>query len=189
MYLPVLQDPRRVDAGNLIVRHAGLLDARSGLESVVKGTGRHSTLYVRTAEAQTSLVLGRERLLAQVSSYFAALGVLVVLVGLYGVVAYAVAHRRRELAIRAAIGAQRRRLLTTLVGETAWMTIAGIAIGLPTALWARSAIQGLLFDGAQERGPALVTATAIMLVASIIAAILPSRQVLKGTLLEALRLE
>jgi predicted permease len=187
MYLPVLQDPRRIDNGNLIVRHGGALDVRAGIQVVVNAIGRQSILYVRTANEQTSLVLGRERLLAQVSSYFAVLAVLVVVIGLYGVLAYAVAQRRRELAIRAALGAQRLKLLTTVIGETAWMTIAGIAVGVPTALWARRAVHALLFNGANESAAALAMATGIMVVAAIIATLAPSRQLLKPALIDALR--
>jgi ABC-type antimicrobial peptide transport system permease subunit len=187
MYLPVLQDPRRIDNGNLIVRHTGALDVRAGIQVVVNAIGRQSILYVRTANEQTSLVLGRERLLAQVSSYFAVLAVLVVIIGLYGVLAYAVVQRRRELAIRAALGAQRLKLLTTVVGETAWMTIAGIAVGVPAALWAHRAVQALLFHGANQSAAALVTAIGIMVVATIVATLAPSRQLLRIALIEALR--
>ena len=187
MYLPVLQDPRRIDAANLIVRHSGALDVRAGMQAVVNAIGRQSVLYVRTVNEQTSLVLGRERLLAQVSSYFAVLAVLVVVVGLYGVLAYAVAQRRRELAIRAALGAQRLKLLTTVVGETAWMTIAGIAVGVPAALWARRAVEGLLFNGPDQSAMLLASAIGIMAVAMIVATLAPSRQLLRTAVIEALR--
>ena len=187
MYLPVLQDPRRIDNGNLIVRHTGSSDVREGTHTVVNAVGRQSLLYVRSVNEQTSLVLGRERLLAQVSSYFAALAVLVVMIGLYGILAYAVAQRRRELAIRAALGAQRLRLLTTVIGETAWMTIAGIAVGVPAALWARRAVQGLLFNGPDESAMLLATAIGIMVVAMIVATLAPSRQLLRTAVIEALR--
>jgi putative ABC transport system permease protein len=187
IYLPVLQDPRRIDNGNLIVRHTGASDVRAATETIVNAIGRQSILYVRTLNEQTSLALGRERLLAQLSSYFAVLAVLVVVIGLYGVLAYAVAQRRRELAIRAALGAQRLKLLTTVVRETAWMTIAGIAVGVPAALSARRAVQSLLFDGADESAGLLATAIGIMGVATIVAALAPSRQLLRSGGIEALR--
>jgi ABC-type antimicrobial peptide transport system permease subunit len=154
---------------------------------VVNAIGRQSILYTRTVNEQTSLVLGRERLLAQVSSYFAVLAVLVVVVGLYGILAYAVAQRRRELAIRAALGAQRFTLVKTVVGETAWMTIAGIAAGVPAALWSRRAVQALLFNGTHESEPALTMAIAIMVLATLVAALAPSRRLLRTALVEALR--
>ena len=187
IYLPVLQDPRRIDNGNLIVRHTGASDVRAATETIVNAIGRQSILYVRTLNEQTSLVLGRERLLAQLSSYFAMLALLVVVIGLYGVLAYAVTQRRRELAIRAALGAQRLKLLTTVVRETAWMTIAGIAVGVPAALSARRAVQSLLFDGADESAGLLATAIGIMGVATIVAALAPSRQLLRSGGIEALR--
>jgi ABC-type antimicrobial peptide transport system permease subunit len=103
------------------------------------------------------------------------------------VLAYAVSQRRRELAIRAALGAQRHKLLSTLMGETAWMAVGGIAIGVPAALWARSAIQALLFNAAHPTAPTLTAAIAVMVAATVVAALAPSRDVLKNALVEALR--
>jgi putative ABC transport system permease protein len=73
--------------------------------------------------------LGRERLLATLSGFFGGLALVLSLIGLYGTMAYNVTRRRKEIGIRAALGASRTHLLHMVLGEAGRMIVTGIVIG------------------------------------------------------------
>jgi ABC-type antimicrobial peptide transport system permease subunit len=98
---------------------------------------------------QTSLVentLLRERLLAVLSAFFAALGLVLAAVGLYGVLSYAVASRTREIGIRLALGAQAAAVVKTIAGRIAIALIAGIVLGLAGGVYFARFVEAILFE-------------------------------------------
>jgi hypothetical protein len=101
---------------------AGVLDA-------ARQVLPNASLSISTLEAQVAASLERERLLATVSGFFGGLALLLSLIGLYGTMAYNVARRRKEIGIRAALGASRTRLLRMVLGEAGRMIGTGIVIG------------------------------------------------------------
>ena len=76
---------------------------------------------------------------------FAALALLLSVVGLYGVVAYSVSQRTREIGIRLALGAQRSAVYQLVLKEAAWLTAVGIVIGLVCSVAAATLMRGLLY--------------------------------------------
>jgi len=76
---------------------------------------------------------------------FAALAFLLGVVGLYGVIAYSVSQRTREIGVRMALGAQRKSVYQLILKEAAWLTGAGIAGGIVCSIAAATLIRGLLF--------------------------------------------
>jgi predicted permease len=90
----------------------------------------------KTLVAQAEQSLMKERLLATLSSFFGALALLLACVGLYGLMAYAVARRTAEIGIRVALGARRDHVMWLVLRETLWLTLAGIVAGVPLSLWA-----------------------------------------------------
>ena len=91
--------------------------------------------HLTTMEQQLDLSLTSERLVAGLSSVLGALATLLAIIGLYGVMAYNVTRRTREVGIRMALGAQARRVVALFVREAGWLVAAGFVIGLPCA-WA-----------------------------------------------------
>src|ERR1035441_1272917 len=87
----------------------------------------------------------KERLLAMLSSFFGALALLLACVGLYGLMAYAVARRTSEIGIRLALGARGDHVMWLVLRETLSLTLAGVAIGVPLALWAARYTKSVLF--------------------------------------------
>src|SRR5207244_2103076 len=84
--------------------------------------------------------LARERLAAALAALFGTLALLLAAVGLYGVVAYNVSRRTKEIGVRMALGARPGDVLWMIVRQTLGMTTAGVAIGVPLALFAARSI-------------------------------------------------
>jgi predicted permease len=115
-----------------------------------------------------------DRLKARLLTAYGALALVLAALGLYGVTAYSVARRRREIGIRMALGAGRRRILGTVLRGPLSQTVAGIAIGLPLALFATRAVESDLF-GVSARNPlVLATAVLVLLASAATAAIVPA---------------
>src|SRR5207244_1330497 len=87
-----------------------------------------------TMREQVSVALGQEQALAMVASFFAALGLLLTAIGVYGLQSYRVTRRTREIGLRIALGAQRGQVLTMIVRQALALTALGLAAGLAIAV-------------------------------------------------------
>src|SRR5271170_3000900 len=87
---------------------------------------------------------------------FAALALLLGVVGLYGVIAYSVSQRTGEIGVRMALGAQRSSVYQLILKEAGWLTIFGIAVGLLCSVAAAALMRNLLFGTAAADGPILI---------------------------------
>jgi predicted permease len=124
-------------------------------------------------ETQIDATVIGERLLTALGSAFALLALVLSGVGVYGVLSYAVAERRGEMALRMALGAPPSRVRRDTWREVQWPIVAGIACGLPLAWAASNLVRGLLFGVTPLDVGAYVLATVIVLVVSVGAAVLP----------------
>jgi predicted permease len=100
---------------------------------------------IETMEAKIGRSLGGPRLLLVMLGAFAGLGGLLALVGVYGVVAYSVAQRWRELGIMIALGAERRRIVRSVLSEASVYAVAGLALGIPAAVLGSRLLRTLVF--------------------------------------------
>ena len=107
---------------------------------------------------------------------FAVLALVLGVVGLYGVVAYSVGQRTREIGVRMALGAERRRVYRLVLGEAGWLTAIGIAAGLACAIGAGRLMRGLLFGVDAWDVPTLAAVTAVLATGSLLASFLPARR-------------
>ena len=102
---------------------------------------------IRSATMQRNRDLARERLAAMLFGGFAGLALLLAAIGLYGVIAYDVARRLKEIAIRMALGADRRSVVRMIVSDTLRLALLGITLGVPLAYagarWAASELHGV----------------------------------------------
>jgi putative ABC transport system permease protein len=101
--------------------------------------------------------LARPRLLLTLLAAFAAAGLALGAIGVYGVVAFGVARRRREIGIRMALGANRASVVRLMLGESAWYALAGILTGVGLALASSRLLRGLLFEVPATDAPTYVT--------------------------------
>jgi ABC-type antimicrobial peptide transport system permease subunit len=117
-----------------------------------------------------------QRLLSRLTSLYSALALILTALGLYGVTAYGVARRTREIGVRMALGAERNRILRTVVRGPLLETLIGLAIGLPLAMLAGRALASQLY-GLGGQNPLVWSITIAVLVAtSMLAAIVPARR-------------
>ena len=143
----------------------------------------------RTLEEHVDESLGHERLMATLSSLFAGLAAALACVGLYGVMAYAVARRTNEIGIRMALGAGRTRVLGMILGESLTLVAVGFAMGLPAAIAAARLISGQLY-GLKVGDPLTVVGSLLLLsVVAALAACIPARRATKVDPMVALRYE
>jgi len=131
----------------------------------------------------------QERIIAQLSTVFGAVALLLAAIGLYGVLSYAVAQRTNEIGIRMALGAQRGTVIRMVLRETAVLIAIGLAAGVPASLVCGRLVQSKLF-GLKPADPAtLAVALGIMIVVAVASGYLPARRAAKVDPLIALRYE
>jgi hypothetical protein len=131
----------------------------------------------------------RERLFAILAAFFGGLALLLAAVGLYGLMAYNVAQRTREIGVRMALGAARSDVLSMILRETLAMTGIGLALGLAGALGASRFIANLLY-GVSAQDPLTLAAVSILLAAvAAVAGWIPARRATRVDPMVALRYE
>jgi predicted lysophospholipase L1 biosynthesis ABC-type transport system permease subunit len=124
---------------------------------------------IETMEAKIGASLARPRLLLTMLLAFAVLGGLLAVVGVYGVVAYSVSQRRRELGIMVALGAQRERLMRAVLREALLYGASGLAIGIPAAVAGSRLLRTLVY-GVSATDPATYAAITVATLMTVLAA-------------------
>jgi predicted permease len=144
---------------------------------------------VTTMAAQVDQSTLLDRLMATLTSLFGLLAVVLAAVGLYGVMAFTVAARTREIGIRMALGAGRARVFRQVLRESAWLTAIGIALGVPGAWWASRFAASFLYE-LSAADPATYVGLALVLAGIALgAAWIPARRAASGDPMVALRYE
>ena len=170
---------------------AGVADA---LREQVRALDKDLPVFdIRTVEQQVDLSLAQEKLVATLSGLFGLLALGLSAVGLYGVMAYSVGLRTREIGIRMALGARQGEVLWMVLRETFFLALTGITIGIPTALaaarLASSQIAGLLFELKATDPVSIGIAASVMVVIAALAGYLPARRASRVDPMVALRYE
>jgi putative ABC transport system permease protein len=129
------------------------------------------------------------RLNAALIGAFAVLALVLAAIGLYGVLAYSVVQRTREIGVRLAVGATRASVLTLVVGEALRLVALGIALGVATALMSGGMLSTLLFEVSTRDVSTLVLVGAVLLIAAVLASYLPARRAMRVDPVVALRAE
>jgi macrolide transport system ATP-binding/permease protein len=120
---------------------------------------------------------------------FASVAVLLGTVGLYGVVAYSVGQRTREIGVRIAIGAQRSTLYRLILGEAGRLTGIGVVLGLLASLGAARLLRSMLFHVGPWDFPTFMAVAVVLAVCAVLASFVPARRAASINPVEALRAE
>ena len=142
---------------------------------------------LRTMQQQIDLSLGSEHTLAELVSAFGLAAAVLAAIGLYGVMAYAVARRTSEIGIRMALGANGRSVAWLVVRDSVWMIGAGLAVGIPAALALSGFVRGMLYGITPQDPWSILGAVALMATAGVMAAWIPARKASRVDPMTALR--
>ncbi len=189
VYIPYMQQ-EELDALAFYIRTSS--DDPAGFTNMVrervKGLDANMPIYdVKTVETQITESLVNERMIAGLSAAFGLLATVLAAVGLYGVMAYTVARRTREIGIRMALGAARRDVIGLVLREVATLAGLGIVLGLPTAYYLTRLAQSQLF-GVSPTDPVTMAAVVIgLVVVVVIAGFVPAHRASRVDPMRALR--
>ena len=145
-----------------------------------------ATMNAQIDETQAALL---HRFSAWLVGGFAAIALVLGVVGLYGVIAYSVSQRTREIGIRMALGAQRRSVLQMVLREAGWLAAAGIAIGVAGSLGTGLLLRGLLFGVHAWDVPTLAAVAGVLGISALLASYIPARRAASINPIETLRAE
>ena len=120
---------------------------------------------------------------------FAVLALVLGVVGLYGVIAYSVSQRTREIGVRMALGAQRSSVYQLILKEAGWLTGFGIGLGLVSSVAAATLMRGMLFGVSSWDVPTLAAVAAVLGVSALLASYIPARRAASVNPVDALRAE
>ncbi|MGH9752429.1 MAG: ADOP family duplicated permease [Blastocatellia bacterium] len=131
----------------------------------------------------------QDRLIARLATLFGALALLLATVGIYGVTAYTVARRTREIGIRMALGAQRTRVIAMVMRGTMIQAALGLAIGVPATLLCVRVIEAQLYDVQGMDAGVLAGSILTLVLAAAISGLIPARRAASIDPVQALRTE
>ncbi|MBI1176578.1 FtsX-like permease family protein [bacterium] len=192
--LPEVYSPALDDAGealSFVIRVAGDPTAMiSAVRGAVAGVDPNQPLYnMMTMEQRLANTTTSPRLSAALLGSFAAVALLLAVVGIYGVMSYAVTQRRREIGVRIALGAQRNDVLGLVLRGGLRLTLLGVALGLAGAIALTRYLSRLLFSVKATDPLTFVAITLALTAVALLACWLPARRAAKVDPMAALRNE
>ncbi|MGH9616050.1 MAG: ABC transporter permease, partial [Acidobacteriaceae bacterium] len=144
---------------------------------------------IETLNRQVSMLAARPRFETTLLAFFAFTGLIMAVIGLYGVISFLVTHRTQEIGVRMALGAQRSHILRMVLREAGLLIAIGMVIGIATALATAQLLRSLLFDVTPRDPLALLTTCAVLLLTALFAAWWPARRAASVDPMQALRSE
>jgi predicted permease len=191
IYLPLWQHPEALGPCYFEVGTAlKLTDMAPTLRRVVQEADQDVPIFnVATQRQLTDEVLGEERTFVLFTSLFGLLAMGLASLGVYGLTAYSVVRRTREIGIRMALGAQHAHVLWMALRESLFLAALGTAVGLAAALAATRVLADLLFGLAATDPLTIAGASLVMTAVAALAGYLPARRAMKVDPMVALRYE
>ena len=166
------------------------LQLASGIQSVVRDTDPNLPVYnLKTMDRIVEEDLFSARMVAFLSGAFAGLAAMLAALGIYGVLAFLVVQRTREIGIRMAVGAETGDIRLLIVKEVGSMLIAGVVIGLPLAYALARLSESLLFGVSASNPSIYLVGLVLIAVVAVIACYIPARRATRVDPLVALRYE
>jgi predicted permease len=190
-YLPIEQSIDPITNAMLAVRGAGDVTSLVPLirPVVVETVPGGFVASVATIEQRVAASLVRERLLSMLSAFFAGLALILACIGLYGVMAYRVIRRTREIGIRIAIGARHQSVMWLIVRETLLLVLIGAVLGTLLSFTLSRYVASQLFGVEPGDPAATISALLVLTLVTLAAAYLPARRASRIDPVTALRVE
>jgi putative ABC transport system permease protein len=192
MYFPLAQNPSGyIGSLDLVVRATGDAPAsRQVMAAAVRFVDPSQPIgRLRTLDDLVARAVSPRRFLLWLIGGFAVMALVLASLGIYGVIAQGVAQRRREIGIRLALGATAGEILRAVMGQALLLAIAGLAFGLIAAFALTKTIASLLYDLSATDTATHVAVTALLLLVTLLAALVPARRAARVDPATALRAE
>jgi predicted permease len=189
-FTPYRQDPR-LGSITFYVRTVG--DPETLMPSIHGAIARLDpnlpVVGLKALQAQVVENVFLDRMISTLSALFAGLATVLAAVGLYGVLAYTVAQRTREIGVRMALGADSGRVRSMVLGQVGWMTLVGGLVGLAGAFALGRLARSLLFEMTGTDPLVLAGAAIVLTLVALAAGFLPAQRAAKIDPMLALRYE
>ena len=190
MYVPFSQDPARSLDIVLRVASTNLVGLNGDVKRAVHEVDKD--LYVPTLEPMSTFLstqLAQPRFNMMLLAVFAAVAMVLAAIGIYGVIAYSVTQRTREIGIRMALGAQRTQMLGMVLRQSMLLVVIGIAIGFVVALAATRVMSTLLYGVSANDLSIYAVVITLLGAAALLASYIPARRAMRVDPMVALRYE
>ena len=176
-FFPLTQIPEPESGGVFEIRStlpaATMLPTLRGVFAEVNGS---LPITFQSFSKQIDESVTQERLLATLSGFFGGLGLLLAVIGLYGVMAYLVTRRQKEIGIRMSLGAQRGEILRLVFRDVAMVLLVGLPVGIGVAAGSAKFVKTMLFGLAPRDLTNLFGAAIALAVVAVIAGFFPARR-------------
>jgi putative ABC transport system permease protein len=187
VYADYLQHADTAMNVTLVVRGPASLQSR--IEQIVTSLNRSTAVNFESMDALISGSIARERFQTTLLGVFAGCALLLAIVGIYGLLSYAVTRRISELGVRIALGANSARIVRLVMGQGGTLTTVGVSLGFIGSLIATRALRSMLYQVKTTDPSALLAVVAGFAAAAFVACYLPARRASKIDPSEALRSE
>lgn len=188
MYLPANQLPSWCCLYSVVRTSVGPLSLEPAIRQLVAKLDKNMPITdVRTMHDLLGVQLTKPRFALELMGSFAVLAMILTVIGLYGVMLYSVSQRTREIGIRLALGAQRRTVLLTVLGESGTLLLTGTAIGLIVTLASTSVLRSVLYNTGPRNPYVLAGVCMVDVLIGILAAFMPARRAALVEPVQALR--
>ena len=188
IYLSQLQEPQSSMA--VMIRTTGdPLQLAGAAREQVKAIDKDQPLTITTMDQVFTMSVGEQRFNTMLLGAFAALALMLAMVGVFGVINYSVTQRTHEIGIRIALGAQRGSIFKLVVGQGLVLAVIGIGLGSIGAFALTRLIRGLLFGVSPTDATTFAIVWVLMTVVAVLACYIPARRATKVDPLVALRYE
>jgi putative ABC transport system permease protein len=189
-YRPLMQMPRRTQTPMVHVRVTGdVATAQRAYVDVINGGRQHFVRGMFNMDSWVGNAVVEQQLIAGMAGVAATMAMFIAAVGLFGLLAYSVSSRIREIGVRISVGATASEVVSMIVREGLAVVLPGIAIGIPLALGAAWLVRSQLYGVTATDPRTLVIAAVVFIAVAAFASWLPARRASKIQPIEALRQE
>ncbi len=203
VYLPVLQHSDTLSSATLAVRIASdqnnpagraspsaLAALTAAIRDQVRAIDPNEPVFpVITMDERLSNSVAERRFQTLLLSFFSGIALVIAMIGIYGVISYAIGRRTHEIGVRMALGAQAGDVLRIVLWRAMSLTLIGVTLGLAAAFALTRVLKNLLFEVSTTDPSTFASIALLLVVVALIASYIPARRATKVDPLQALRHE
>ena len=186
---PYLYSPAIDSVATAILMRTDGRKVLGGIQALVRSLDPRVTPKLTSVETQIAQSIAAPRFVMVLLSVFTVLALVLAAVGLYGVMAYTVAQRTREIGIRVALGASRGHIARRVLSGGVLLAVVGSGVGIGLSIWGTRLIEHELFGVARRDVVSFTASVVVLLVAALLSCIVPTRRALAVDPMTAIRAE